>query len=74
MELSNQKRRKRVIILSNVHPANQRESLKNFHHASLSELEDFICTFARKTKTLNSYGAQLYLDCLLPNRLCSCIW
>ena len=73
MELSNQKRRKQVIILSNVHPANQRESLKNFHHASLSELEDlFVLLLA--TKTLNSYGAQLYLDCLLPNRLCSCIW
>lgn len=72
MELSNQKRRKQVIILSNVHPANQRESLKNFHHASLSELEDlFVLLLANKT--LNSYGAQLYLDCLLPNRLCSCI-
>ena len=49
MELSNQKRRKQEIILSNVHPPNQRESLKNFHHASLSELEDlFVLLLANK--------------------------
>ena len=58
MELSNQKRRKQVIILSNVHPANQRESLKKFPSCILIRIRGFICTFARQTKTLNSYGAQ----------------
>ena len=50
MELSNQKRRKQVIILSNVHPANQRESLKKFPSCILIRIRGFICTFARKQK------------------------
>ena len=51
MELSNQKRRKRVIILSNVHPANQRESLKNFHHAYLYDLEVLFVLFLANKNT-----------------------
>ncbi len=33
-------------------------------HASLSELRIYLY-FLLANKTLNSYGAQLYLDCLL---------